>query len=72
MKVETCCKSMKKCEAKTEIFLDQHVITQTIIMKNIRKSDLIQMMIYLNKMLQLYDMAIVVRSVCHGSNKYYP
>ena len=62
---------MNKCEAKPpEILLDQHV-TQTIIMKNITKSDSMQIMIYLNNMLKFYDMAIVVRSVCNGSNKYF-
>ena len=62
---------MEKYEAKPEILLDQHEITPKIMMKNIWKPDAIQIMICLNKILQLYNMIIVVRSVFHEGNKYY-
>ena len=40
-------KSMKNYATRSEILLDQYLITQTNMMKNIEKLNLIQMIIYL-------------------------
>ena len=45
---------MKNYGTKSEILLHQQLITETIIMKNISKSNLIQMMIYLCVFLSFY------------------
>ena len=47
MKEKTVYKSMKNYVPKSEIWLDQQLITQTIMMKNIWQSNLIQMTFYL-------------------------
>ena len=64
---------MKK-GAKLKILLDQQIITQMVILKNIRKSSSFKMIIHLckKKRLELHDTVIFVRSVFNDDNKYYP
>ena len=58
MKIKTTWKSMKNLK----ISVDQQTITQKIMMKNIWKSNLAQMMIYT---LELHSIIIAARSVFH-------
>ena len=56
---------MKNYGTKPEILLDQKLITQTIMMKNIWKSNLTRIMTCPQKTLELRNMIIVVRAVFH-------
>ena len=47
MNTKTSCKRKEKYRAKSKILLDQKVKTQAVMTKNIWKSGIIQMMIYL-------------------------
>ena len=73
MKAETGWKYMKSYGAKLTILsLDQQIITQMIMMKNVRKSNSVQVMICLWKKKKLFDIIIVATSVFNDGNKYYP
>ena len=43
-----------------------------IMMKNIRKSNLIWMTSYLNKTIEIHSMILAVRAAFHQNDKYYP
>ena len=59
MKAKKNSKSMKKYGAKLKILLDQQILTQMIIIKNILKSNLHE----------LHEVIIVPRSVFNDENK---
>ena len=63
---------MKNYGTKPEILLDQKLITQTNMMKNIWKSNLTRIMTCPPKTLELRNMIIVVRAMFHEYNKNYP
>ena len=62
---------MKNCLLKSEISLDQKLKTKMIMMKNIWKSNLIQMTKFLLIKREIPVLVMVVRAVFHEKNKYY-
>ena len=73
MKPKTDWKSMKK-GAKLKILLDQQIITQMVILKNIWKSSSFKMIIHLcqKKKTRAAWHSNIARSVFNDDNKYYP
>ena len=64
---------MKNFGPKQEISLDQKLITQMIMIKNVWKSNLIQMDdLPLKKTLDLHMVLIVVRAIFQKDKKHYP
>ena len=63
---------MKNYRTKSEILLDQKLITQAIMMKNIYKKSISNDDLFFKKTLELHDAVIVVRSDFNKGNKCYP
>ena len=63
---------MKNYRTKSEILLDQKLITQAIMMKNIYKKSISNDDLFFKKTLELHDAVTVVRSDFNKGNKCYP
>ena len=63
---------MKKFGIKLNILLSQIIITRMIMMKNLRKLELILMMIYLKKKNRYYNVVILIRCTFNNNDRHYP